>query len=372
MNGEHEAKPTKRAPIAFEVSDPSLIVEPVARGPVMGPTQPTSRRVERDAEGKAAAEATTVGGEAQVDAPIGERAPGLRVGWGTVLIGSLAALASLAAGVAFASFVSGVLERSDWIGIAGWSLLALAGVAGLVLAGREVIGLMRLGRLSHVRKAAEQALATRDIAAERRLVRTVRRMLGRRPELAWAASRFAEHEGDVRDPGDLLALADRELMAPLDAEARRLILASAKRVSLVTAMSPIAMLAMGFVLVENLGLLRRLATVYGGRPGLLGGIKLARMVLVHILATGGVALTDDLVGQLLGQDIARRLSRRLGEGLFNGALTARIGVAALDICRPLPFVEAKPVRIRDILAELTRRSPQRAGAEASGGSALKG
>jgi putative membrane protein len=32
-----------------------------------------------------------------------------------------------------------------------------------------------------------------------------------------------------------------------------------------------------------------------------------------------------------------KLSRRFGEGVVNGALTARLGVAALEICRPMPF-----------------------------------
>ena len=33
-----------------------------------------------------------------------------------------------------------------------------------------------------------------------------------------------------------------------------------------------------------------------------------------------------------------KLSRRFGEGVVNGALTARVGLAAMDLCRPLPFV----------------------------------
>ena len=61
-----------------------------------------------------------------------------------------------------------------------------------------------------------------------------------------------------------------------------------------------------------------------------------------MVATGGIALTDDLLGQFLGQDLLRRLSRRLGEGAFNGALTARIGIAAIEVIRPLPFLAAKP------------------------------
>jgi putative membrane protein len=120
------------------------------------------------------------------------------------------------------------------------------------------------------------------------------------------------------------------------------------------------LIAVAYVLIENMRLLRALATLYGGRPGLLGALKLGRMVLAHIVATGGIAMTDDLLGQFLGQDILRRLSRRLGEGVFNGALTARIGTVAVEVCRPLPFIEAAPVRLRDFMGELLRRrgSPQ--------------
>jgi putative membrane protein len=117
------------------------------------------------------------------------------------------------------------------------------------------------------------------------------------------------------------------------------------------------LIAVGFVLVENLRLLRALATLYGGRPGGIGALKLANYVAGHIIATGGVALTDDLLGQFLGQDVLRRLSRRLGEGAFNGALTARIGVAAIDVIRPLPFLDATPIRIRDLLPEILKRAP---------------
>ena len=31
-----------------------------------------------------------------------------------------------------------------------------------------------------------------------------------------------------------------------------------------------------------------------------------------------------------------RLSRRFGEGVVNAALTARVGVAAMEVCRPMP------------------------------------
>jgi putative membrane protein len=158
----------------------------------------------------------------------------------------------------------------------------------------------------------------------------------------------------VHDPGELFVLVEREVLTPLDEEARRVITRTAKRVATVTALSPILLIGVGYVLVENVLLLRMLATLYGGRPGTLGALRLARMVFTHIVATGGIAMTDDLLGQFLGQDLLRRLSRRLGEGAFNGALTARVGLAAIEVLRPVAYIAATPPRLRDILAEVLK------------------
>ena len=88
-------------------------------------------------------------------------------------------------------------------------------------------------------------------------------------------------------------------------------------------------------------MLRRLATLYGARPGTLSLLKLARMVVTHIVLTGGIALGDDLIHQVIGHGLTAKLSARLGEGLFNGALTTRIGIATIDVCRPLPYIESQ-------------------------------
>ena len=67
-----------------------------------------------------------------------------------------------------------------------------------------------------------------------------------------------------------------------------------------------------------------------------------------------LAAGDSIVQQFLGHGIAARLSARLGEGVVNGLLTARIGIAAIEVCRPLPFVTGRPPRRSDVMAELAR------------------
>ena len=51
-----------------------------------------------------------------------------------------------------------------------------------------------------------------------------------------------------------------------------------------------------------------------------------------------VSVGDNMIGSIAGGHVLARVSRRFGEGIVSGALTARVGIAAMDVCRPLPFV----------------------------------
>jgi putative membrane protein len=274
---------------------------------------------------------------------------GLR--WGYVLASALAGAMALGIAAWFARVVSAALARDDWIGTAAVVLLSIAALAALMIALREIIGFVRLASLKRLKQDAATAIAARDTAGERDIATRLAALYSHRRELARGLKQFRGHTRDVHDPGELLALLERHVLVQIDADARRVVTRSAKRVATVTALSPMVLIAVTYVLIENLHLLRTLATLYGARPGFIGLVRLARMVFVHIVATGGVAMTDDLLGQFLGQDLLRRLSRRLGEGAFNGALTARIGVTAIDVIRPLPFLATRPPRVRNVIAE---------------------
>lgn len=333
------AAPEPRQPRAFDPDDPALVEEP----------EPVDPATAADAGGAATApEAPSLTRPTLAD--LGQR--GLR--WGLLLVSALAGAALLGAGAWFARLVSAALVREDWVGSIALALLLTAAFAALMLAVRELIGFSRLNRLNRIRADVTRALADRDAKRERKAALRLASLYAHRPEHAWRVRRFREHARDVHDAGELLALADREMVAPIDAGARRLLTQSAKRVATVTAMSPMVFIAVTYVLIENLRLLRALAALYGGRPGFFGVLRLAQLVFAHIVATGGLALTDDLLGQFVGQDILRRLSRRLGEGAFNGALTARIGIAAVEVIRPLPFLAARRPRVRDVLGEVLR------------------
>jgi putative membrane protein len=191
-------------------------------------------------------------------------------------------------------------------------------------------------------------------------VAEVSALLSGRPETAAGRQAPAGVEGDIIDGASLVRLAEVELLAPLDARARLIVLDAAKRVSLVTAVSPRALVDIAYVVFEAGRLIRRLAELYGGRPGTLGFFRLARSVLSHLAVTGSVAVGDSVVQQILGHGLAARLSARLGEGVVNGMMTARIGIAAIETVRPLPFSALKRPGMSDFLASLSRFAKARA------------
>jgi putative membrane protein len=276
--------------------------------------------------------------------------------WVRLLAGAASGLVLLALGLAVDSLIRELFQRNDWL---GWFAVALAGLAGLailVLAAREIAGLLRLRTINHIHAKAVDAAAADDRRAALGVIGELQSLYRGRPDTARGRAALAGHSAEIIDGRDLLGLAERELLLPLDETARRMVLSSAKRVALVTAVSPRALVDVIFVGAEILRLIRRLGTLYGGRPGTLGFLRLARAAIAHLAVTGGIAAGDSIVQQLLGHGIAARLSARLGEGVVNGMLTARVGIAATEVCRPLPFMTGRPPRLSDVMSELTRLS----------------
>jgi putative membrane protein len=68
-----------------------------------------------------------------------------------------------------------------------------------------------------------------------------------------------------------------------------------------------------------------------------------------------MAVGDSLIQQVLGHGLAAKVSARLGEGVLNGLLTARLGLAAIEVTRPLPFAALPPPTLSDVAGNLLRR-----------------
>jgi putative membrane protein len=270
-----------------------------------------------------------------------------------ILLGAAGILVSLGVGLWIDNLVRSLFERTPWLGWLAAGVAAIGAIALLVVLAREIRAIARLAGVEKMQKRALDALARNDPKAARAVVDELSAFVASRPETAAGRRALEELRGDVIDGADLVRLAETEILAPLDARARIMVLDAAKRVSLVTAVSPRAIVDIAYVAFESARLIRRLSELYGGRPGTLGFFRLARGVLAHLAITGSIALGDGFVQQILGHGLAARLSAKLGEGVVNGMLTARIGLAAMDTTRPLPFQALKRPGMSDFLSALT-------------------
>jgi putative membrane protein len=290
--------------------------------------------------------------------PVPVEAPALprrAFGWGTLFWAGVAGMVLLGLGVGVTQFIENLFARNETLGILGLAFTIAAALALAVVTAREGLALARLAAIEKLHQRAASVIASDDRDESRAVVRDLIRIAHQNPQLARARTELEGHVHDIIDGADLIRLAERELMTPLDTEARRLVSSAAQRVSIVTAISPRAAIDILFVFVAALRLIRQLARLYGGRPGALGMIRLLRHVIAHLAITGGMAASDSLVQQMLGHGLAAKLSQRLGEGVLNGLLTARLGLAAIEVTRPLPFAALPRPALTDLAKDLLRK-----------------
>jgi putative membrane protein len=270
----------------------------------------------------------------------------------SLLASAVFALFTMWVGLTVTQLVEDFFARSA---ILGWIALAIASAAALAaigIVGREIWGLLRLQKISDLQDNAARAINTGDRKAATDALEMLNSVFANDPRTTAARAQYEQHQAAIMHPEERLKLADRMLLEPRDEEARTIIARRARRVTLITTVTPAAALDILFVATQNLMMLRELATLYGGRPSTLSTLRLARMVATHLAVTGGLALSDTFLQQVIGKGLLGRISARFGEGAINGILTCRIGLAAMRLCRPIPSTDDDKSRLSSMVKEL--------------------
>jgi len=268
----------------------------------------------------------------------------------TLLVAALLALALLAA----AMEVSGLISASYGVHPAlGWAAAALVALCvallGLIVA-REVEGYVRLSSFEQMKATFDGLRRTpADHALHGRAQREVERFLrcleqAADPALLLKTQRLRDRMDLADTPAEWGEDIERILLADMDEEARDVIRREAVNVALGTALSPYGVLDAVIVIWRNVRMVRRIAGVYRVRAGAYG----TWLILRRAVAAAALAdLAQEASVALLGttRSLASVVGAPLAQGLANAAMTVRVGLKALEECRPLRLPKEQRVGI---------------------------
>lgn len=239
----------------------------------------------------------------------------------------------------------------DWIALsasAAGGLIVVAGIGSVVGEWRR---LWRLRQRADERDEASELLNSQGIGKGRAFCEKLAQQAGLdqgHPALQRWQSVLHETQNDK----EVVTLYAQWVQPVLDEQARREISRSAAASAVMIAVSPLALVDMAFIAWRNIRLINRIASLYGIELGYFSRIRLFRMVLVNIAFAGASEFVTDAGMDWMSQDITARISTRAAQGLGAGLLTARLGIKAMELCRPLPWLENDKPRLGDFRKQL--------------------
>ncbi len=236
-------------------------------------------------------------------------------------------------------------------------ILCVAGALAALI--RELNALRKLRRHEDIYGDAER-LANSELHGEAQaLLKPLVQEFSSVPTTRGSLKNFLATANDTHNDRESLIRFERDVLAGLDRQAYRTVLAGSRDIGIVTALSPVGLLDSAFVLFRALMMVRGIARIYGIRPTTLSTIVLIRKCLRNAALAGVTDLVADAAIEATGASLASLVSAKAGQGMGNGLLAGRLGIEAIKSTRPLPFIAEEPPRIRHIRQSLFDKNADR-------------
>jgi putative membrane protein len=288
-------------------------------------------------------------------APLEPPAKGGRRPWLRLLVGAGALSLTGLLGLEAYQLLTALFDTSSLLGSAFATVFGLTLLGALGLIGQELLALRRLSRAEALRDQARRLMGSAIHGQSEPLLQSIESLYAGRPGLKEATGRYHRQVSDAHDDGERLRLFAQTVLRPLDREAYQLVKRGARDIGALTALSPLGLLDGLIVISRTLMMLRAIARLYGVRPGFAASIRLVKDAGRNLIAAGVGELVSDAAVETAGATVLSMLSARAGQGVVNGLLAARLGLSAMQICRPLPFTADEVPSLRQLRTEIFER-----------------
>lgn len=243
-----------------------------------------------------------------------------------------------------------------WL-LAGSFALLLVLVSGLALrALRSYLSDQEsLESLGNMQKKSSRLKGVHDVGNGSVFINELKQFYIDKPQFVYL-QRCVDTLPDYSNDREVIAHIDRAFLQPLDKEALRRISSFSLQTGAAVAVSPWASLDMLLSLWRSIKMIDDVAQVYGLRPSLANRYRLLRLV-IHQLAFVGASeiVIDQLVDEFGSSTLTSIASARVGQGLGAGIYTARIGIAAMKVSRPIEFSKDNQPKTKSIIRPMIEK-----------------
>ncbi|WP_413722804.1 YcjF family protein [Sodalis sp. RH24] len=257
----------------------------------------------------------------------------------------------VSAGAQGALWAARAWQQHDWLALGGLGAGALFVLAGAGSLATEWRRLYRLRQRAGERDRAGELLRSHALGQGRAFCLRLASQAGI-DDAHPALRRWQAMLHDTHSNREVVMLYAKIVQPVIDGRVRAEISRSAAESALMIAVSPLAIVDMGFIAWRNLRLINRVAALYGIEVGYFSRIRLFRLVLLNIAFAGVSEWVREVGLDWMSQDLTARLSARVAQGMGAGLLTARLGIKAMELCRPLPWIEGDKPRLGDYRREI--------------------
>jgi putative membrane protein len=282
--------------------------------------------------------------------------PLIRIGvaaLGVFLVGGLA--------VEAVDWLGAMYERSAALGTLAAALLA-TGLAGAgAIAWHELNSLFVLKSVETIQRRITADAAPRDSQAA---IDELVAVLARRRDCAAGLEAFQRQAQIHHAPVEQVAILRQTVIRPLDRRAEAAIRRAAVRAFGITALSPTSLSDALFFLAVSLRMTREIAEIYGLRPTAAATVHLVRRLVREAGTLGAIDLATASLMQHLGGGAAERLSSAAAESLYAAQRMGRLGIAIMQLTRPVPFAPEELPTLSSLVGGLVLGRPRAEGESA--------
>jgi putative membrane protein len=230
----------------------------------------------------------------------------------------------------FASSLMFAGELLDSMPVFGYLYISLFAVVGFYIAKfifDEVTAYLEFSKIDSTRAQAKRFLDAPSIYGEE----FVKSIVNSRYKKSNNAVILSTAESfTIVDPKNAVDEFSNRMLSIVDDEAQKVVFKYAGKAGAITAISPNPIIDMMILLFVNIKMVNEIVKLYGFRAGISGNIKILTRVAEQLAFLGASEIASGVA-----QSFTAKIAAAVAQGTGNAIFTARVGIAAMEVVRPV-------------------------------------